>query len=473
MKRRFSFPFLILSLLLVASAGCNLNSNRSATPSVEFSRPVNLFGTPDPNLVTIGPTVTVTQTSTPFPTPTAVNWPPPYFGTPGPPLITPQPPPAPVIHNPEDFNVLLLGSDRRDITFATDVMLLVNFQPKYNSVSLISIPRTLVVYIPGWEMEKVNKAYQHGEESYYPGLGPALVKDTMLYNFGVEIDRYMLVDFNQFEEIINTLGGIDVPVACPYTDYHLISPNLDPEKEKSWALYTVPAGMIEMDGDLALWYARSRLKSNDFDRNRRQQELIRAIYSQALQLEMIKYIPTLYSQLSESVITDFTLYDALRLAPKLTDLGSVNIRSYYLDQRILTRWTNPYGQVMHVPNLQAMYTLFAEALGPPKEEVVEDLVVEIWNGTTINGLDSLASERLNYAGFRSNIGSADNTNHSQTLLYDFTEQGSPEQAQELLNLFNLGSENFAAVPTKDSPYDFLLILGTDFDPCFNPKAIDR
>jgi len=59
------------------------------------------------------------------------------------------------------------------------------------------------------------------------------------------------------------------------------------------------------------------------------------------------------------------------------------------------------------------------------------------------------------------------------LLYDFTEQGSPEQAQDLLNLFNLGPENFAAVPTKDSPYDFLLILGTDFDPCFNPKTIDR
>ena len=123
--------------------------------------------------------------------------------------MTPVPDPAPVQHNPEDFNVVLLGSDRREVTFATDVILVVSFQPKYNSVTLLSIPRTTVAYIPGWQMEKVNKAFQHGQESYYPGLGPALVKDTLLYNFGIEIDRYMLVDFGQFEEIVNTLGGLD------------------------------------------------------------------------------------------------------------------------------------------------------------------------------------------------------------------------------------------------------------------------
>ena len=93
--------------------------------------------------------------------------------------------------------------------------------------------------------------------------------DTLLYNFGIEVDRYMLVDFGQFEEIVDTLGGLEVPVVCPYTDYRLKSPDLDPEKEESWGLYTVPAGVAEMDGELALWYARSRLKSNDFDRNRR------------------------------------------------------------------------------------------------------------------------------------------------------------------------------------------------------------
>ena len=70
-----------------------------------------------------------------------------------------------------------------------------------------------------------------------------------------------------------------------------------------------------MDGELALWYARSRLKSNDFDRNRRQQEIIRALYGQALQFGWINQVPDLYGQLSSSVVTDFTLVDALKLAP--------------------------------------------------------------------------------------------------------------------------------------------------------------
>lgn len=473
MTRLPRFRLITISLLLLLTTACNLSGNHSATQTFEFSRPGEFFGTPDPNRTSSAPTATSTPTPTPYPTPTPVNWPPPYFGTPGPPLITALPAPAPVIHNPEDFNILLLGSDRREVTFATDVMLLVNYQPKYNSVSLLSIPRTLVVYIPGWEMEKVNKAFQHGEHGYYPGRGPALVKDTLLYNLGIEVDRYMLVDFGQFEEIINTLGGVEVPVTCPYTDYRLISPNLDPENEESWALYTVPAGVNEMDGDLALWYARSRLKSNDFDRNRRQQEIIRALYSQALQLEMIKYIPSLYGQLSDSVVTDFTLFDALNLAPDLANLQSMDIRSYYLDQNILTRWTNPQGQVMHVPDLNAMYTLVQEALGPPIHQPTEEFVVEIWNGTKTNHLEALAEERLNYAGYYSNIGTSDHTDHPQTLLYDFTEQGAPEQAQNLRDLFNLGPEDFAAVPTENSPYDFLLILGSDFDPCFDPKQIER
>jgi LCP family protein required for cell wall assembly len=354
-------------------------------------------------------------------------------------------------------------------------MLLINIQPDFNTITLLSIPRTMIVYIPGYEMQLVNQAFHHGELGYYPGLGPGLVKDTLLYNFGIEVDRYMLVDFGQFESIIDTIGGVDVPVVCPYTDYRLISPDLDPKKEDNWGLYTVPSGINHMDGEMALWYARSRLKSSDFDRNRRQHEIIRALASKALQLEMIKYIPSLYSQLSDFVITDLTLFDMLHLAPQLADLGTANIRSYYIDQRILTRWHSPSGQVMFIPDLPAMYALVDEALSPPEEIEYErqEYTVEVWNGTTTQGLDTLAEERLNYAGFISHTGAADKTDYAQTLLYDFTENGNPEVSQELRDLFGIGPEMFASVPAKDAPYDFLLILGADFDPCFDPKQIDR
>lgn len=472
MRSKTSLWLTFLVGFLLISLACGLSGREEPTPDINFPTPQNIFGTPDPSKQ---PTASPTATYTPYPTATAVVWPEPYLGTPNPVKITPVPQPAPVQHNPADFNILLLGSDRRELAFSTDVMLLINIQPDTNTITLLSIPRTMIVYIPGWEMQLVNQAFHHGELGYYPGLGPALVKDTLLYNYGIEVDRYMLVDFGQFESIIDTIGGVDVPVVCPYTDYRLKSPDLNPKYEDNWGLYTVPTGVNHMDGEMALWYARSRLKSNDFDRNRRQHEIIRALVSKALQLEMIQYIPSLYSQLSDFVVTDLTLFDMLNLAPQIADLGSANIRSYYIDQRILTRWYSPKGQVMFIPDLPAMYALVDEALSPPEEieYVHKEYRVEVWNGTTTDGLDILAEERLNYAGFLSQSGAADKTNYTQTLLYDFTEGGSPETAQELRELFGINPDAFAAVSTEDAPYDFLLILGSDFDPCFDPKQIDR
>jgi LCP family protein required for cell wall assembly len=380
-----------------------------------------------------------------------------------------------VIHNPDDFNILLLGSDRRTTTFATDVMVVINIQPDYNTITMISIQRDLFVYIPGWQMNRVNGAFQHGEFGYYPGLGPALVKDTLLYNLGVEIDRYILVDFGGFEDIIDTLGGVDVPVACSYTDWRLRSPELDPEEEDNWVEFTVPSGIVHMDGDYALWYVRARHQSSDFSRNQRQQAMLRAIFSQALRLEMVSNLSGLYSQLSDSVVTDFTLVDALTLAPMISNLSSAQVRSYYIDRGILTRWKNPRHQEVQIPNQQALYALMAEALGPPTntELMHNGLTVEIWNGTTQNGWDTLAAERLNYAGFDSTISASEESNVAQTILYDFTDGSDPEPAETLGGLFDLDPNLIVSVPTEDSPVDYLLVLGADFDPCFEPNQIDR
>lgn len=473
MKKAQRLTLGLCLLIFAISIACNI-SGSSVTPSIDFPTPQQLFNTPDRNnTATSRPTTAITPT--PYPTPTAKDWPPPYFGTPGPAQITPVPSPAPVNHNPDDFNILLLGSDKRTTTFATDVMILVNIQPKNNLVTLLSIPRDLFVYIPGWQMNRVNGAFQHGEFGYYPGLGPALVKDTLLYNLGIEIDRYILVDFSGFEEIINILGGVDVPVTCPYTDWRMIDPNLDPEEEDNWHLFTVNSGVIHMDGNLALWYARSRKKSSDFDRNRRQQELIRALYSQALRLEMIQYIPDLYEQLSESVVSDFTLYDALTLAPELYNLRSPQIRSYFIDQSLLTRWKTPTGSEVMIPDLDQVYELVSIALGPPSVQELEkeNIRVEIWNGTKTDGLEILAAERLNYAGYQSEIGQSDTTDYTQTLLYDFSSAQDPEITNNLLDLFGLDPSLLANVPTENPPVDFLIILGSDFDPCFDPKEIDR
>ena len=143
----------------------------------------------------------------------------------------------------ETINFLLIGSDKRPGTsFRTDTMVVAILRPNEGQVSLISIPRDLWVSVPGWENQRINTAYQHGISTNYPGGGPGLLKDTIQYNLGIRIDHTAMVDFDGFRQIVDTLGGVDIPVSCAYTDWKLIDPSYDPQNENNWFLYTVDPG---------------------------------------------------------------------------------------------------------------------------------------------------------------------------------------------------------------------------------------
>ncbi|MDX1409144.1 MAG: LCP family protein, partial [Saprospiraceae bacterium] len=140
----------------------------------------------------------------------------------------------------ETINFLLIGSDRRSGTsFRTDTMVVAILRPNDGQVSLISIPRDLWVSIPGGENQRINTAYQRGISTNYPGGGPGLLKETIQYNLGIRIDHTAMVDFDGFRKIVDTLGGVDIPVSCAYTDWRLIDPSYNPQIEENWFLYTV------------------------------------------------------------------------------------------------------------------------------------------------------------------------------------------------------------------------------------------
>ncbi len=452
--------------LLAAALSCNIPA-ATATPFV-FPTPITSL----PGVGTPGPLST--GTITPSPTATQRAWPPPYFGSPGPTQITPIPSPMPVFTGEDSINFLLIGSDRRTTSFRTDVLIVVNFQPAYDMVTLISIPRDLYVYIPGWRMQRINAAYIHGINNY-PGGGEALLKDTILYNLGIRIDHIAMVDFTGFEDIIDTLGGVDVPVACSYTDWRIIDPEGDPEDEENWELYTAGPGVVHMDGELALWYARSRIKSSDFDRGRRQQEVLRAIYGQALRLNMIPRIPALYTELNDTLTTDIGIDDVLGFIPLIDDLTTARIRSYYINTTYVTGWRNPENASVLVPNIEAIQSMLADALGPPDDFEEEQLsyFVEIWNGSNHANWDVLAQSRLEYGGFESSIAQADRRNYTQSLLYDFTPGQDPAISANLLAILGLSSASLVSQPDPSSQIHYRLIIGNDYNPCFNPARITR
>ena len=264
------------------------------------------------------PTARPRATDTPSPTPTIVLdvWALPTSA----PIITggivisaalPQPTPMPLIAQPRGtINILLLGSDRRpgETVARTDVMMIASVFPADASVSLISIPRDYYAFIPTWGLDKINTAYLRGVKNGYPGGGPAITKATIEYNFGVPIHYYALVDFSSYRTLVDAVGGVDIIVECPFHDTYP-----DPESETGQTDIDLNPGVHHLDGKFALWYVRSRWNTSDFDRHRRQQQVLMAVARQVLDQNLIPQIPDLWGVYRDAVETDIGLPELLRL----------------------------------------------------------------------------------------------------------------------------------------------------------------
>ena len=463
MKRYLLIPL----ALALGLAGC-LPSPKSERNAPRLDKlPTEIFKSPTPP----------SATSTPQPIAPAVfdvGWPAPftYGNAPAPP--TPIPPPsAPLSMDPAIINIALLGSDRRPswTGFNTDVIIILSVNPELGEVSMLSIPRDLYVYLPGYGMQRINTAFSIGDRVNYPGGGPALFADTVRYNFGIPIHHYAKVEMNGFSRIIDTVGGVDVNVTCSYRDWRLKSPALDPEKEQNWHLYTVSTGVRNMDGDLALWYARSRKLSSDFDRGRRQQEVLRALYREILSLGLIPRIPALYGDLRDSVTTDMALAELLSLAPLAARIDTADVRSRFIGRDEVTSWRIPSsGAQVLVPKPGPIAALVADSFTfEAFDELVPEvaLTVEVANFSSQEHWGELAAERLEYAGFATHVGSRSPSSGSSTHLIDYglAQDG---MAGEILQAFGLTDSRLTSEPDPTSPFAFRLVVGDDYDPCFDP-----
>jgi LCP family protein required for cell wall assembly len=464
-----------------------ITSAPQASPTPTPFQP-SLFTPTQPSLYTfdanpapalILPTETPQPTSTPPAEPTPTVGIEQLFPTQAaPPAEVPTVNPAalPPLTDRETINFLLIGSDRRPTgtSHRTDTLHIAIVWYKEGQVSLISIPRDLWVYIPTVGMQRINTAFQSGESGGYSGGGMGLLKDTILQNLGIRIDHTAMVEFTGFSRIVDTLGGIEVPVACAYTDWRLRSPNLDPNNENNWWLYTVGPGRVYMDGDLALWYARSRMRSNDFDRGRRQQEVLRTLVEKALQTDTFSKIPQLYNDLSSSVITDLGLADMLRMAPYSVNFTNANIRSYYIRPPYVSSWITPGGAAVLLPQEEALKQMLIEATTlSPYAATRDSILIEVQNGTAFDTLESLAASRLNYAGYQTLTGAADRRDYSNSVIVDFTPAQDGAERQTLINVLGLYSANIISLPDANSPVHYRIILGGDYEPCFKPEDLSH
>jgi LCP family protein required for cell wall assembly len=213
---------------------------------------------------------------------------------------------------------LLVGTDSRGSADAgiaeggrSDAIMIARFSGDRRHAQLVSIPRDSWVDIPGHGRDKINAAYAHG--------GPPLLVQTVEQVTGVRIDHYVAIDFEGIVEVTDALGGVDVVVAETTTN----------------GPYTFPAGVNHLDGDQARWYLGQRygLTGGDFDRVRRQQQYLEAVFGQLFTSGTLSDPGRLDAALlavTGAVAVDDTLgnSDLLGLAYSLRDLRPENVHSF-------------------------------------------------------------------------------------------------------------------------------------------------
>jgi len=362
------------------------------------------------------------------------------------------PDPLPLVSQPDNvINILLLGSDQRDVDRVgrTDTIVIATIHPGIPSVSLLSIPRDFYAWMPGHGFGKINTAFGRG--------GPQLLEATIRYNFGVEIDYYARIGFNSFIKVVDTLGGVTVAVECPLHDTFLKNEvHLEP-------------GIRHLDGTQALRYVRSRHSTSDFDRNRRQQQVLRGLYDQALNLDVIPKIPSLWGGLKESIVTDLNLQGVIRLGAIGTRLNTLNVKSRFVGGGVVEPWNGPGGAYVLIPDVEALESLVSEALAPSQtggqQEQRYDSRVEIVDGTPNEGWEQVAAERLRWEGFEVvGIQSADEI-RPRTQIVDLRATSGSWPLSKLMRLYGRDSGDVISRPTEESAFDFQVVLGADYDPC--------
>lgn len=174
-------------------------------------------------------------------------------------------------------NILLLGVDgNAESSSRSDSMILVSVDFAHAKIKLTSFLRDSWVYIPSKDKKaKLNAACSYG--------GPQLVADTIEYNFGVDIDHFVMVDFNMFTQIIDNLGGVTVEVTKKEADFI----------NRTTRQHIEYGDNVCLNGEEALIYCRIRKLDSDYMRTYRQRKVITALINQAKNAGISKLIETM------------------------------------------------------------------------------------------------------------------------------------------------------------------------------------
>lgn len=412
------------------------------------------------------------------------------------PAMTPLPgagelsytPPSGPVMDSNRINVLLLGIDRRGGTgwgYRTDTIIIVSVDPANRTAGMLSIPRDLYLEIPGCKEDRINTANVYGyNQCQYPGGGPALLNRTIEYNFGIPIDYYIMIDFRGFEQMVDTLGGIDVNVPRTLHD----SKYPDPQPGDQYGMKTVhfDTGWQHMNGQQALEYARSRMSTSDFDRAERQQRILLAIREKALGLNLIPKLPSLFATMGSMVKTDMTLDEMIELARLAPQIDMTNLKQVVIKKPMVYGYRTETGAAVQLPKWEEINPVIEDlfsaplvsaptptpapptptpTLAPIQIEALQEIAQEgariaVQNGTSEPNFAARVAAMLMEQGYQVvEFGDADRLDYPNTVIVDYT--GKSFTLESLIELFQVSPENVRNSTNLRSQVDIRIIVGQD------------
>ena len=201
----------------------------------------------------------------------------------------------------EVINILLIGQDRRpgETRARSDSMILCTINREKKTIVLTSFMRDLYVQIPGYGNNRINASYAWG--------GMELLNKTLEQNFGVYIDGNVEVDFEQFAEIVDLLGGVPMELRADEAQYI----NIDTQS-------SLTEGFQQLNGKQALSYSRIRnLDADaDFSRTNRQRKVLDALFRQVKDAGLVRLLGLL-DEVLPMVTTDMGNGEILNYATKV------------------------------------------------------------------------------------------------------------------------------------------------------------
>lgn len=270
--------------------------------------------------------------------------------------------------NKHAITILVVGVDRRPEggDQNADTIILARLDFRARTLRTVSIPRDLYMEIPGVGQDKINSAYNHGvkENPSDKTAGVTKLRDTIEQDFGIAIDDYVLVDFNGFQKVVDSLGGIDVNV--PQAIYDPAYPTAN----NGTKVVRFAAGEQHMNGQQALEYARTRHQDSDDARRQRQELVLVALFVKGKQLGSLPHVQDLIVALGGTVQTSFHFDEQLALARLGFDLDSSRITMKTVLPPLVEPATAPNGAWIYSGDMGRIAAFIAEGLGVPTNAAV-------------------------------------------------------------------------------------------------------